>query len=1030
MRYSQDLLTPNGNPAAATDEWLFDLSIDPLCVLGRDGIIRRVNRAFTDTCGWTTADMESRSYLDFLHPEDHNRALAVAGHPTSDGPVLPGDYRWRCADGSYRWLAWRSSAADENGLLYAVARDVTQSKYSEAELRRQAIVFDHISDGIIVTDLQGYVTDWSDAAARMFGYSKAEMLGRRPDALHQLERTTTRVEDVLGAVATTGRWTGEMEYVTKDGREGVAEVDVAALRGPDGSLIGTVGVNRDITSRRAAEEELRAREARYRSLIETAYEGICTLDSVGTLTYVNSRFCDMLGLRVHDMVGQPFFNFMADEDAFRSRNVFARHQRGMAESYDLTLKRSDGSDVFAVISTSTLTDASGEFTGVLAMVTDITKRRQAERALRESEARYAHIALNVPGMVFQYTSEASGVRSFPFVSQGATDIFELTPEDIQAEPEYLFDTLHPADRERFNSSVSAAIRFDTPWRWTGRIIVNGTEKWIDGAARLQRTSDGAMVWDGILLDATQPRRAAERLEESEDRYRSLFENHPDAVFSLDFDGRFLRTNTACETVSGYSAEELLGRQFDSLVVPEQLEFAYAHLTHALGGTATSYDLAITHKSGRRVDVGITNVPVIVDGQIIGVFGIARDVTKQREMESHIRHAHKMEAIGQLAGGIAHDFNNILTVIQACSEFLEAALPESDVRREDVDMIHDAATRAATLTNQLLAFSRKQVLQPKLIDLNSCITDLQKMLGRLIGEDIILTTDLASGLGCVSADVGQLEQVLTNITVNARYAMPHGGELRVTTRSCTEREVRELQFPGMKPGPHVRLSISDTGCGMDEATVARIFEPFFTTRGPANGTGLGLATAYGIIEQSSGHILVSSKLGVGTTFEIILPMVPGAPEGVGPSKRRSINHGTETILLVEDDSNVRALASRILTHNGYSVIQASNGAEGLETVRASESQIDLVITDAIMPVMSGGELAMALATEYPKIKVLFMSGYTDDEIVKRGVVDSRAFIAKPFTTLDLTGKVREVLDSFNGNSRPHPVPVPSTETRRR
>jgi two-component system cell cycle sensor histidine kinase/response regulator CckA len=402
----------------------------------------------------------------------------------------------------------------------------------------------------------------------------------------------------------------------------------------------------------------------------------------------------------------------------------------------------------------------------------------------------------------------------------------------------------------------------------------------------------------------------------------------------------------------------------------------------------------------------------------------------------------MEAVGQLAAGVAHDFNNVLTVIQGCSEFLLATFPKEDERREDVDMIRDAALRASTLTRQLLAFSRKQVLQLSTVDLNECVSDLERIVSKMIGEDISLVTDLAPELDYISADVSQLEQVIVNMSVNARDAMPNGGELQISTRNVSIDDAHAAKHPGATTGPHVRLSITDNGCGMDPDTVSRIFEPFFTTKGVGKGTGLGLATAYGIIRQSAGHIDVTSIPGAGTSFDIYLPVCEAArqdtsayagepapsatvaaasgadaaganvvprsgPADASPLATAHPRHD-ETVLLVEDDARVRALAAKILLQDGYDVVEAENGADALRVVRGCDGRIDLVVTDAMMPVMNGGELASVLALEFPAIKVLFMSLFTGDSIVRRGADERRAFLPKPFSTNDLTGKVREVL----------------------
>jgi signal transduction histidine kinase len=385
----------------------------------------------------------------------------------------------------------------------------------------------------------------------------------------------------------------------------------------------------------------------------------------------------------------------------------------------------------------------------------------------------------------------------------------------------------------------------------------------------------------------------------------------------------------------------------------------------------------------------------------------------RRSEEQLRQAQKMEAIGQLAGGVAHDFNNLLTIISGYSDLLlNGILGPKDAGREAVEEIRKAADRAAALTRQLLAFSRRQVLAPQVLVLNSIVQDMDKMLRRLIGEDIQLTSHLAADLGSVKADPGQIEQVLLNLAVNARDAMPRGGSLTIETANVTLDENYCRTHPDVQPGPFVMMAVTDTGCGMDAATLSRIFEPFFTTKGPGKGTGLGLATVYGIVKQSGGSIYVYSEVGRGTSFKVYLPRLEAAavadvPVVVAPTQQVG---GQETLLVVEDDEAVRALTRTVLRSNSYDVIEAVDADEALRWVEEHKEPIHLLVTDVVMPGMSGRELAERLKQLRPEMKVLFVSGYTDDAVVRHGLLEAEvAFLQKPFTPNALARKVREVLD---------------------
>jgi nitrogen-specific signal transduction histidine kinase/CheY-like chemotaxis protein len=382
-----------------------------------------------------------------------------------------------------------------------------------------------------------------------------------------------------------------------------------------------------------------------------------------------------------------------------------------------------------------------------------------------------------------------------------------------------------------------------------------------------------------------------------------------------------------------------------------------------------------------------------------------------ESEEQLRQSQKLEAIGQLAGGVAHDFNNLLTVIGGYASIMLGKLPSDSPHISSVEEIKKASDRASALTRQLLAFSRKQILQPKVLDLNVVVTDLEKMVRRLIGEDIDLLIIPSAVLGNVKADPGQIEQVLLNLIVNARDAMPKGGKLTIETCNVSH-SAEYAQRHASLPGPYVMLAVSDTGCGIDPAIQQRVFEPFFTTKGSAKGTGLGLATVYGIVKQSGGNIWIYSEVGRGSTFKVYLPRIDQLAEGEG-APAKEIPRGTETILLVEDEEQVRVILQRILEGQGYHVLTAADGEEALSISQDPELEINLFITDVVMPQIGGRELAERITAVRPRLPVIFMSGYTDDAIVRHGLLDAKlAFIQKPFDSASVARKVREVLDSHS------------------
>ena len=543
---------------------------------------------------------------------------------------------------------------------------------------------------------------------------------------------------------------------------------------------------------------------------------------------------------------------------------------------------------------------------------------------------------------------------------------------------------------------------------------DGTPFWNALSLSPVRDSGGMVThFVGVQADVSERRRADEAVRESEQRYRELFENAVDAVYTLDLRGRFTSANTAAEALSGYSAEELAGMNVSDLLVPDELERSVGMLNSKLAGAPrTVYQTELATRDGRRRTVEIASRVVCRGGRPVGVQGVARDLTERRLLEDQLRQAQKMEAVGQLAGGVAHDFNNLLTVIQGYGGILLSSLGPDDPSRELIGEMTRAGERAAGLTRQLLTFSRQSVLAPRVLDLNAVVLDLEKMLRRVIGEDIDLSTDLQAGLGRVKADQGQIEQVLMNLAVNARDAMPTGGKLTIETRNIELDETFAGLHGGIRPGPYVFLAVSDDGCGMSPEVRARIYEPFFTTKEKGKGTGLGLATVHGIVQQTGGHIQVYSEPGLGSSFKVYLPCVE---EPTSSAKSRSgiltAPRGTETVLLAEDEDALRSLGRFVLQGAGYRVLEASDGKEALAVAAQHEGPIHLLASDVVMPELGGRQLAERLRALRPEMKTLFLSGYTDDAVVRHGVMHETVhFLQKPFSPLGLARKVREVLDA--------------------
>ena len=528
---------------------------------------------------------------------------------------------------------------------------------------------------------------------------------------------------------------------------------------------------------------------------------------------------------------------------------------------------------------------------------------------------------------------------------------------------------------------------------------------------------------GICRDITDRKRAEQEFRQSQQKLRIHFEHTPLAVVEWDTQLRITEWSPSAERVFGYSRQEAIGRDASFLVPPAlraHVNGIGQELLTQKGGTRSTNDNLT--KDGRTISCEWYNTPLVDEsGQVLGVASLVQDVTERVALEERLRQSQKMEAVGRLAGGVAHDFNNLLTVIMGYSQILTDGLPAASRLKDATAQIRSAADRAAGITRQLLAFSRKQVLSPRVIDLNDIMLNLDSMLRRLIGEDIEVLTVPGRELGAVKADPGQIEQVIMNLALNARDAMPNGGKLTLETENMELDESYAREHESLKPGRYVMLAVSDTGTGMSPETQAHIFEPFFTTKEVGKGTGLGLSMVYGIVKQSGGYIWVYSEPNRGTTFKIYLPRVDQPAEAVGVEKRPAgVQRGTETILLVEDDAQLRALTSSVLAHCGYKVLSAAGTEEGLALCRENHRDIHLLVTDVIMPGMNGRQLAEQVKQISPRTKVLYVSGYTSNAIVHYGVLDpGLSFLPKPFSLAALVAKVREVLDgpdALNGENR--------------
>ena len=710
-----------------------------------------------------------------------------------------------------------------------------------------------------------------------------------------------------------------------------------------------------------------------------------------------------------DGKSETIFSFCHPDDLAKLQAAMGVVLRGDdIRTLEYRIRPRGGGDLWLLLQGHIERDSRGVPQRVLGIALDISVRKRTEQALAESEARLAMIVREQTEFIVQWLPD--GTRTF--VNQSYCRYFGLTEAECLGTS--FFPSIVPEHREAFRRKIESL----TPEH--PEAVNEHESQTAGGVMRWQQWIDrGRFDADGRLIDListgrdiTERKRVEEELREMASLHRGILESSVDGLIVMDADGRIVEFNPAAATIFGHRREAVLGRDLSELIIPPQYRAAHAAGLRRYLSTLSPQmigrrvEMPALHASGREVQVelAISAIP----GHDPPLFsGVVRDISERRRLEEQLRQSQKMEAVGQLAGGIAHDFNNLLTVISGYSDLLLQTLPSGDPRAELAHQIHRAGERSAGLTRQLLAFSRQQVLAPRVLDLNEVVREMSKMLKRIIGEDITLTTELNPGLDSIKADPGQIEQVLLNLAVNARDAMPRGGRLVIGTDNF--RVEPSEATPDRKAGPYVRLTIADTGIGMPPEIQCRIFEPFFTTKAAGVGTGLGLAVVHGIIRQSDGTIAVHSVPGNGTTFTIELPAVPSLPHTDRAAARPALPRGAETILLVEDDESVRAFSSLVLKQCGYTVIGAADGVEALRAIAASNHRIDLLITDVVLPGLGGRLVAERFAQLHPGAGILYLSGYTDDAVIRHGIEHDRVqFLQKPFTPAALAAKVREAL----------------------
>ncbi len=808
----------------------------------------------------------------------------------------------------------------------------------------------------------------------------------------------------------------EMNYTYPKFGERDLLVSYFPIEGPDG-VNRVASVISDITERKRTEDALREGEKRYRALFEGSRDAIYVTAREGEIVDANPSMVDLFGYCREEIIGLNARRMYVDpEDRRKFQQQIERE--GFVRDYEIKLRKKDGIQMECLLTATVRRADAGTIVGYQGIIRDVTELKQIVNELQTEKQRFQTLSENAPfGMVM---IDKDG--TFRYMNPKFRELFGYDLNDVP-DGRTWFRKAYPDPTYRHNVISTWVNDLDSSNRGEKRprtftvTCKDGTEKIINFTPVQLETGENLMACE----DITERKRAEEALRESEEKYRSILENIQDGYIEVDLAGNFTFVNGVVCRRLGYSREELIGmnnRQYTDETTAKKAYQLYNRV-YRTGEPVRNFEEEVIRKDGTRwiyeLSVSLIRNP---EGKPIGFRGISRDITERKRAEKEmaalqeqLRESQKMEAIGRLAGGIAHDFNNLLTVIKGYSQLSLMELKEGDPLRGNIEEIQKGSQRAADLTRQLLAFSRRQVMEMKVLDLNTLLRDLDKMLRRIIGEDIELTTLLANDLGRVKIDPGQIEQVIMNLAVNAKDAMPSGGKLTIETTNAELDESYARNHADVKPGRYVMFSVSDTGLGMTPEVRERLFEPFFTTKQKGRGTGLGLSTVYGIVKQSGGNIWVYSEPGHGTTFKIYLSRVDEPLEQLREkTTREELLRGSETVLVVEDEEKVRKLTVEILGRQGYSVLDASQGDDALAISEKHKGPIHLILVDVVMPGISGTELTKRLAFLRPETKILYMSGYTDNAIVHHGVLEKGVnYIQKPFTIDELTRKVREALD---------------------
>ena len=972
------------------------------------GIVVDGNTRLTTMLGYELTEMIGRPVSDFIAPE--SRAM-VAEHIVKNYTGLY-EHSLRRKDGSALPVESHARMINWNGrpMRVTALHDVSERHHSQEQLQKLSLAVSQSPASIVITDVKGNIEYVNPKFTQVTGYSFEEALGQNPRILKTGVTSPEEYQRLWETITEGKEWRGEFRNRKKNGELFWEMSSISPVKNAANMITHFVAVKEDITERKLSEQQLEVSEERYRRLFEDSPIGIALLGSQREITLTNKRYRDFLGLSEEEIIKRGPVGILHPDDWAASMALSEKLRSGEAPVFRMEQRyiRGDGAVVWADTSIIALRDADGQIIHTIGWVQDITDRKLAQQALKESEERYRMLVeLSPDAVVVHSAGRIAFVNSVAVRETGVAEAGDLVGKDIMSFVDPDFHDIVRDRTRRVQQDHSAA-----PLAVIRLLRVDGTSLEVESYS-------APIPWGGafssltILRDISERRKAEQALSQSELRYRRLFEEATEGIVLADEESGIIEDcNLAFQAISGYRREELIGRPQTVLHPPEPgaplVTAGFADRRGLPDGAIV--ERVVVTRTGEARNVEIKASVMEIGGRKL-VQGFFRDVTERKRLEADLLQAQKMESVGRLAGGVAHDFNNMLSVILGHAEMaLELTDPKHPLHAELTE-IREAAERSAGLTRQLLAFARKQTVAPKVLDLNQTVEGMLKMLGRLVGENVHLSWQPKVDLWSVRLDPFQVSQILTNLCANARDAITDIGKITIETGNSTFDETYCATHAGFLPGQYVLLAVSDDGRGMDKDTLSHLFEPFFTTKGIGKGTGLGLATTYGIVKQNNGFANVYSEPDHGTTIKLYLPRYVGKRQESTVGTAKPVVRGHGTILLVEDEPAILRVTARILEKHGYTVLAASTPGEAIRLAREHIGGIDLLMTDVVMPEMNGRDLAKNLLALYPNLKRLFTSGYTANVIAHHGVLDEGVhFVQKPFSAEQLVNAIQEVLNS--------------------